>query len=103
MSVQYCASCVYSNVAANPLLLGQDAVCSGCRVAGQKQKINWNQRWQELQSLVDDYRSDSNYDILIPVGGGKDRYYQTHVAVKELGLKALLVTYHGNNYLPEAE
>ncbi|MBL4544832.1 MAG: hypothetical protein JKP95_03365 [Oceanicaulis sp.] len=42
------------------------------------------------------------YDCVIPVGGGKDSFYQTHLAVKKLGLRPLLVTYHGNNFLPEA-
>ena len=56
-----------------------------------------------LKEIADEYRSTNNYDILIPVSGGKDSYYQTHVAIHELGLKPLLVTYHGNNYLPEAE
>ena len=56
-----------------------------------------------LKELVGQYRSTSNYDIVVPVSGGKDSYFQTHVVVKELGLKPLLVTYHGNNYLPEGE
>ena len=30
----------------------------------------------------------------------KDSYYQTHKIVKDYKLKPLLVTYHGNNYLP---
>ena len=46
-------------------------------------------------------KSTSNYDCIIPVSGGKDSYYQTHQIVKEFGLKPLLVTYDGNNYLPE--
>ena len=37
--------------------------------------------------------------MLIPVSGGKDSYFQTHIC-KEYGLKPLLMTYHGNNYLP---
>ena len=32
-----------------------------------------------------------------------DSYFQTHVITKELGFKPLLVTYHGNNYLPEGD
>jgi N-acetyl sugar amidotransferase len=43
-----------------------------------------------------------NYDCVIPVSGGKDSYYQVHVAISH-GLKPLLVTYHGNNYLPEGD
>ena len=47
--------------------------------------------------------NQSTYDCVIPVSGGKDSYYQTHLMAKEYGLKPLLVTYHGNNYLPEGE
>jgi N-acetyl sugar amidotransferase len=103
MSVQYCTRCVYPSLAATPLTFDEEGVCSGCRVAAQKKTIDWAARWNMMKELVDEYRSASSYDILIPVSGGKDSYFQTHVAVKELGLKALLVTYHGNNYLPEGE
>jgi N-acetyl sugar amidotransferase len=103
MTVQYCTRCVFTAMAATPLTFDENGVCSGCRVALQRDEINWEQRWQWLQELVDEYRSDSNYDIIIPVSGGKDSYYQTHVAAKQLGLNVLLVTYHGNNYLPEGE
>ena len=103
MAIQYCTRCVYPAVAATPLTFDEDGVCSGCRVAMSKPQIDWAQRWRLLQELTDQSRSMSNYDIVIPVSGGKDSYYQTHVAVAELGLKPLLVTYHGNNYLPEGE
>ncbi|OUC13644.1 MAG: LPS biosynthesis protein [Alkalinema sp. CACIAM 70d] len=103
MGVQYCKKCVYPAISATPLTFDDRGVCSGCRVHEQKAKIDWQQRWQWLKELTDEYRSESNYDILIPVSGGKDSYFQTHIAVKELGLKPLLVTYHGNNYLPEGE
>jgi N-acetyl sugar amidotransferase len=103
MAIRYCTRCVYPNVAATPLMFDEQGVCSGCRVHDQKAKIDWSRRWQMLKDIADEYRSDSNYDIVIPVSGGKDSYFQTHVAVKELGLKPLLVTYHGNNYLPEGE
>jgi N-acetyl sugar amidotransferase len=103
MPVRYCTRCVYPSAAATPLTFDENGVCSGCRVSAQRGKIDWDRRWKMMQELVDEYRSSSNYDIVIPVSGGKDSYYQTHVAVNELGLKPLLVTYHGNNYLPEGE
>lgn len=101
--MKWCTKCVYPVVAATPMAVDQDGVCSGCRVAGQRDKIDWTRRGGMLRELVKEYRSASNYDILIPVSGGKDSYWQTHVATKVLGLKALLVTFHGNNYLPEGE
>jgi N-acetyl sugar amidotransferase len=103
MAVRYCTRCVYPSVAATPLTFDEAGVCSGCRVHDQKKTIDWSRRRRYLDELVSEYRSTSNYDIVVPVSGGKDSYFQTHFAVKELGLKPLLVTYHGNNYLPEGE
>ena len=101
--MRYCSRCVYPAIAATPLTFNENGVCSGCRVALQKDKIDWTKRRHFLKEIANEYRSTNNYDILIPVSGGKDSYYQTHIAVHELGLKPLLVTYHGNNYLPEGE
>ena len=101
--MQYCTRCVYPSIAATPLTFDEQGVCSGCRVAAQKFQIDWERRRQMLVELAGAYRSQSTYDLIIPVSGGKDSYYQTHVVVHELGLKPLLVTYHGNNYLPEGE
>lgn len=101
--MQYCTKCVYPGVAATPLTFDEDGVCSGCRVAAQPRTIDWDARLGMLKQLVAEYAGDGDYDIVIPVSGGKDSYFQTHVATRVLGLKPLLVTYHGNNYLPEGE
>ena len=37
------------------------------------------------------------------MSGGKDSFFQTYYATKKLNLKPLLVTYNGNNFLPEGE
>ena len=103
MAVQYCTRCVYPAVAATPLTFDERGVCSGCRVAEQKGHIDWDRRGQMLREIATEYRSSSNYDIVIPVSGGKDSYFQAHVVTAVLGLKPLLVTYYGNNYLPEGE
>jgi N-acetyl sugar amidotransferase len=102
--MRYCTRCVYPAVAATPLTFDADGVCSGCRVYQQRKNLDYSKRRPLLQKIFDEYRtSGSNYDCIIPVSGGKDSYYQAHVVVKEFGLKPLLVTYHGNNYVPVAE
>ncbi len=103
MTTRYCTRCVYPSSSAAPLTFDEQGVCSGCRVAAQTAEIDWDERWTLLEELVDQYRSERDYDILIPVGGGKDSYYQVHVAIERLGLRPLLVTYHGGNYMPEGE
>ncbi|RMD92828.1 MAG: N-acetyl sugar amidotransferase [Calditrichaeota bacterium] len=105
--MQYCSRCVYPAVAVN-LIFDEEGVCSACRVAEEYNAISdeeWQRRFQLLKELVDRYRSKdgSNYDCVVPFGGGKDSYFQAHVAKNILGLNPLLVTYHGNNYLPEGQ
>src|SRR6187549_768981 len=100
-SMRYCSKCVYPSASAVPLQFDENGVCSGCRVAAQKSKINWDERAEWLQELVEEYRSPdgSNYDCIIPVSGGKDSWFQTYYMKEVLGLNPLLVTYNGNNYL----
>ncbi|HWI06568.1 MAG TPA: N-acetyl sugar amidotransferase [Solirubrobacteraceae bacterium] len=100
--MQYCTKCVYPAASAAPLAFDDDGVCSGCRVAAQKDRIDWEERAQELRELFEEYRctDGSNYDCLIPVSGGKDSHFQTYLVTQVFKLRPLLVTYHGNNYLP---
>ena len=101
--MKYCKNCVFPAVAATPLTFDDNGVCSGCRVNAQKKLIDWKEERRTLfNDLVDEYRTSDDYDCVLPVSGGKDSYFAAHIA-KEFGLKALMVTYHGNNYLPEGE
>lgn len=101
--MKYCSNCVMPAFAAVENGLASSNVCNSCKNSFSSKKIDWNKRKKLLAELVAPYRSEGNYDVVIGVSGGKDSYFQTHYATKELGLKPLLVTYHGNNYLPEAQ
>lgn len=102
--MKYCSICVYPVVAVNLVLT--DGVCSACQASMESQsgEVDWTARADEFRLLAEEIKATNkgNYDCVIPVSGGKDSYYQTHIAV-EHGLKPLLVTYHGNNYLPEGD
>ena len=63
-----------------------------------KEKIDWQKKEKYFKRLIESYKSKKNYDCIIPVSGGKDSYYQTHLIKKVYGLNPLLVTYNGNNY-----
>jgi N-acetyl sugar amidotransferase len=105
--VNYCTKCVYPVVAVN-LHTDAEGVCSACRVAEQFERLD-EEFWERRKLLFDETigkilaKRQGEYDCIIPVSGGKDSYYQTHKIVTEYGLKPLLVTYHGNNYLPEGD
>ncbi len=103
--VQWCTKCVYPSIAAAPMEFDENGVCMGCRMSEVKDDIGtgeWRRRKELLRDILEQYRSrdGSTYDCVIPVSGGKDSYFQTHVITKEFGLKPLLVTYNGNNYTP---
>jgi N-acetyl sugar amidotransferase len=104
--VEYCSKCVYPLSAAN--LDISNGICSACVTALEMEKLPktfWERREKKFREILLQSKDKSkvNYDCLIPVSGGKDSYYQAHLVAKELGLKPLLVTYHGNNYLPEGD
>ena len=82
------------------LIFDENGVCSGCGTKSESDTVNWERREILFKRLVEDYKSlDGGYDCIIPVSGGKDSYWQVHLA-KTYGLKPLLVTYNGNNYSP---
>ncbi|MEM6533232.1 MAG: N-acetyl sugar amidotransferase [Myxococcota bacterium] len=104
--MRYCTKCVYPMISANNLL-DDEGVCSACRMQEEFDDLDeslWQARERKFQELVEwaKSRSKGTYDCVVPVSGGKDSYFQVH-KVLEYGLKPLLVTYHGNNYLPEGQ
>ena len=107
IKIRYCSKCVYPNNAVN-LEMNESNICSACGVGtyfDQNENEFWAQREKKFEKLVSRIRktNTSNYDCLIPVSGGKDSYYQTHLICEKYNLKPLLVTYHGNNFLPEGD
>ncbi len=100
--MQYCSKCVFPSVAATPLTFDDHGVCSGCRASSHKDQLDWEERKKWFLELVEEYRTNDYYDCVLPVSGGKDSYFAAHLC-KEFGLRALMVTYHPNNYIPEGE
>ena len=105
--ITYCSNCVYPVNAVN-LNFDENGVCTSCKTAQTFEEISsdyWIERKAKFEKLINQYKKDNNpnYDCLIPVSGGKDSFYQAHVIAKEYGLKPLLMTYHGGNYLPEGD
>lgn len=105
--MDYCTKCVYPVNTVN-LDIDDEGVCSACRTFEAFEALSpeyWDERRSRFETLVEETRkvNTSGYDCVIPVSGGKDSYYQAHVICTEYGLKPLLVTYHGNNYLPEGD
>ncbi len=107
-NVTFCSKCVMSNQRPasavefkhtidskkTTLHIDKAGVCDACRVAEDKDKINWKTREEELLKLLDKHRSkDGSYDCLVPGSGGKDSAYQAHVLKYKYGMNPLTVTW----------
>jgi N-acetyl sugar amidotransferase len=76
------------------LHIDAERVCDACRVAEQKDLIDWKKREEELIKLLDKYRrNDGNYDCIVPGSGGKDSAYQAHTLKYKYGMHPLTITW----------
>lgn len=94
--MKYCKRCLYP--ANHPLYITFDSqgVCSGCRVHEEKDYLAWDARKEKLTKILRSYRDKSGnyYDCIIPVRGGGDSYFITHVITKLFKMNPLLVTFN---------
>ena len=101
----YCKKCVYPQISVL-LNIDEDGVCSACKSHEKFDQIDnntWKKKEEQFKKIINENKSDNDYDCVIPVSGGKDSYYQTHVITQKYKLKPLLVTYDHNNWLDEGK
>lgn len=111
--VKFCTRCVmsnqrpsstqeYSHVSASKketIHFDAEGVCDACRVAEQKQNIDWKTREEELIALCSRFRSrDGSYDCVVPGSGGKDSFLASHRLKQDFGMHPLTVTWAPHLY-----
>jgi len=72
----------------------EDGICAACVNYEQQKKIDWNQRWKELEILCDKYRGSNGkgYDCAIAISGGKDSHFQTYIMKEVMKMNPVLLT-----------
>ena len=101
--MKVCSKCVIPETV-DTVTYDENGVCSVCRqIDYRDEKIDWPARRRQLDELIDEYRNKGLYDCIIPFSGGKDSTYQLWFAVKELGLKPLVVRFDHWGYRPLIE
>ena len=72
----------------------EEGVCDTCRVAEQKELIDWAAREKQLLELLDKHRrNDGGYDCIVPGSGGKDSAYAAHLLKYKYGMHPLTITW----------
>ena len=94
--IKFCKRCLYGTSHPLGLVLDESGICSGCRVHEEKDRLDWNEQFRKLESLVSQYKLKSGigYDCIVPVSGAQDSYYIVYLVKEKLGLNPLLVTYN---------
>ena len=97
-----CTRCV-TPITRPGLIIDEEGVCSACR--WEEQKLKDTKGMKALRSLIELYCRNwgREFDCLLTVSGGKDSTYQTYMITRELGLKAMGVTWACCQSTPEGE
>ncbi len=90
--MRYCKSCVQPDTRPG-IHFNNEGICGACVYEEEKEKIDWETRWKELENIVEWAKrtTTSAYDCVIGVSGGKDSTFQALTARDRLGLRTLLV------------
>lgn len=82
-----------------PRISFKEGICSACSFADYKKTIDWSERERELERLCDEFRSaDGNFDVVVPLSGGKDGGFVAHRLKTKYGMNPLTVTWSPLRY-----
>lgn len=67
--------------------------CNACRWMEEKKNIEWSKRKSDLNNLLDQHRKQNGqFDVLVPVSGGKDGSYVAYNLKHKFNMNPLCVT-----------
>lgn len=95
-SLRRCASCQLPETY-ETIEFDSKGICNICNGAQYKQQgINWGERKELLDKLIEKHRGRADYDCIVPFSGGKDSTFQLYYLMTEYKLKPLVVRFnHG--------
>lgn len=96
-AIRYCSRCCLPETMEG-ISFDEFGICVPCRSSEEKMHIDWTERRKALDGIIDSVKSETSYDCMLPMSGGKDSVYQAHILDKVFGLTPLAVT-HGQNWL----
>lgn len=97
--IDYCVRCCMP-ITSEGLTLDEMGICQPCRSSEQKIHIDWKERGEQLRKILESYRgkSESGYDCIVPISGGKDSTFQLYVLTQVYKMRCLAVTFNHNWY-----
>ena len=90
--MKYCTKCVIPETAETHEFSDKN-VCSVCHQIEDKKKINWDERQNDLDQLILEYKDKYDYDCIVPFSGGKDSVFALWYLVTQKKLKPLVLRF----------
>lgn len=91
-SLHWCSNCLAMSTRRR-ITFDARGWCNACVWSEKKKNLDWGTREKELVRLLDKHRkSDSRFDCLVPVSGGKDGSYVAYNLKHKYGMNPLAVT-----------
>lgn len=76
-------------------------VCSVChQIDFKHEKIDWDQRGGDLDTLIEAHRGKFDYDCIVPFSGGKDSTFTLWYLATQKKMKCLVVSFDHGFYRP---
>ena len=88
--LKWCQNCINNSLRPR-ISFDKRGWCNACQWMEEKKVLNWVARKKELKKIISKFKSNSNYDCIVPVSGGKDGSYVAY-KIKKLGLNPITVT-----------
>lgn len=90
--MKYCKVCIMPNTRPDQSL-DEKGVCNACLSYKNQEKIDWKERKQKLNEIIEEKKlqNKNGWNCVVPGSGGKDSTYQI-IRAKELGLNPVFVT-----------
>ena len=90
-NIFWCKSCL--NMSTRPrITFDKDGKCNACTWSEEKKNLDWKKRETQLKKIIDETKSSSKFDCIVPVSGGKDGTYVADQLINKYSLKPLCIT-----------
>ncbi len=97
-----CTHCLFPETY-ETIVFDEQGVCNVCHGQEYKhEKIDWEQRKEELRKIIEENRGKGDYDCVIPFSGGKDTTFTAYYLMKEFKVKPLIVCFDHGFFRPKA-
>ena len=87
----WCTTCLNMSTR-NRIEFDEMGRCNACVWSEEKKTLDWSRRQKQFKQLVKETSTSSEFDVIVPVSGGKDGSYVTWVLKEKYGLNVLNIT-----------